>query len=98
MFANYQHLSQVLYDSGMTKNVFGVEKAYSQYELHDFTKSTLGKETTRFSSIKEFSEFMERAFAFWINFTMGEFQPLESVRGYFERNGYDIDEEGNIKT
>lgn len=97
MFKNYQHLSQVLYDSGMTKNVFGVEQAYSQDELHGFTKKTLGKETTRFSSTKEFCEFMERAFAFWINFTMGEFQPLESARGYFERNGYNIDKEGNIK-
>lgn len=97
MFKNYQHIGQVLYDSGMTKNVFGIEQAYSQDELHEFTKKTLGLETTRFKGTKEFGEFMERAFAFWINFTMGEFQPLESVSDYFERNGDNIDEKGNIE-
>lgn len=97
MFKNYQHIGQVLYDSGMTKNVFGVEQAYSQDELHEFTKKTLGVKTTRFKGTKEFGEFMERAFAFWINFTAGEFMPLENVRGYFERNGYKIDEKGNIE-
>lgn len=55
--------------------------------IHEINKIKLGVQTTTRLSVKEFCEFMDKMFAFWIERTAGVFVPLETASSYLERTG-----------
>lgn len=82
--------SAILVKNELTGKIMRVE--YNPDIIHEMNKSQFGIKSTAKLPVKEFVEFMDRFFAFWIQETQYNWTPLESTRGYFERNGYALAE------
>ena len=82
---NVGEVVKVLNDAGCT---YGEDRLpYSSDIIHEINKIKLGVSTTTRLSVKEFCEFMDKMFAFWIERTAGVFVPLESAESYLEKTG-----------
>ena len=96
MFKQCVDVAKFLNEAGMQYDSFGTPIDFDEKEIHKRTKEALGVKTTKFDTTKEFSDYLERLFVLWIGNTNGFWQPLESTASYFEKNGYEIDDNGNI--
>lgn len=85
LFANYEEIVRILKEAGCTYGCYHIP--YTVELIHDITKWEQGIEHTKNMSTKEFSDFVEKMFAFWIEETAGQFQPLETLSSYMERTG-----------
>lgn len=82
---NVGEIVNVLNDAGATYGDFKLP--YSSEIVHEINKRIFGEKTTTKMSVADFSAYMEKVFAFWIEKTAGFFIPKESPIGYLERTG-----------
>lgn len=82
---NVNEIATVLNEAGASYGDYGL--AFSTEIIHEINKKMIGEATTTKMSVKEFGEYMEKVFSFWIEKTNGFFQPKESVYSYLERTG-----------
>lgn len=98
---NMTELANFLTESGIYKKVekFGVvkEKPMTKDDMHDENKDLFGIDKPSKLNKKEFSIYMEKVFHHWSIQTNGFWQPLEDTRSYFEKNGYKINENGEVE-
>lgn len=73
----------------MTYIVRGFNIAYNKEVIHEINKLQFDIKSTAKLSKKEFVDFMDKLFAFWITETKGKWKPKELTRGYLERHGYE---------
>ena len=81
---NNDDIAKFLNDSGV-KLGFGLP--FTSETIHEINKKYLGVPSTRKKDTSDFSEYMTKVFAFWIEKTNGMWQPKESPYGYLEKVG-----------
>jgi hypothetical protein len=57
-------------------------------DIHDINKKTFGIKSTKDLSVKEFCDYMEKLFIFWIENTKGDFEVHELPNDYLQKLGY----------
>lgn len=84
-WANLTDVCKVLNDAGCRYGKY--EIPYSAELIHEINKAVIGEKSTARMSVKEFTEYMEKVFAFWIEKTGGYFVPKETTTSYLEKTG-----------
>ena len=85
---NIEHLRQTLEDAGDVLRGDGFCLPYTKDIIHEINKTILGVDTTTNLSRREFCEYMDRFFAYWIDRTYGFWTPLETAESYFDRTNF----------
>ena len=83
-------LHKFLRESGVTGEFLGIKLSMSVDSLHELNKKEFGIGSINDLSIKEFCDFMDEMFAFWIDKTNGCWTPPESTRSWLEKAGYNV--------
>ena len=86
-WANVKDITEILRAYNVKKIFLGFELLMTDEDVHQLNKMQFNIDTTKKLSKKEFCDFMESLFAFWITETKGKWQPKELTRGYLERTG-----------
>lgn len=81
---NNDDIAHFLNDAGV-KLGFGLP--FTSETIHEINKRQLGVPSTRKKDTSDFSAYMTKVFAFWIEKTGGMWQPKESPYGYLEKVG-----------
>ena len=55
--------------------------------LHEINKTVFGVKSTARMNSKDFTEYMDKVLAFWIEKTHGFFVPKETTKSYLEKTG-----------
>lgn len=86
-WANVKDVTEVLRAHNVKKKLLDFEILITDEDVHDINKQVFNITTTTKLSKKEFCDYMDSMFAFWIEKTRGKWQPKELTRGYLERSG-----------
>jgi hypothetical protein len=93
---NVASIAKFMADAGATFEFDGMMFPYDEDYVHGINKRMFGVKTTTGIPKKEYVTFMDSVFYLWNSKTLGEWQPKESTRSYFEKNGYKINDKGQI--
>lgn len=86
-WANVRDITDILRAYNIKKTIMGFKLLLTDEDVHEINKQVFNIKTTTKLSKKEFCDFMDSLFAFWIEKTKGKWQPKELTRGYLERTG-----------
>ena len=86
-WANVRDITDILRAYNIKKTIMGFKLLLTDEDVHEINKQVFNIKTTTKLSKKEFCDFMDSLFAFWIKKTKGKWQPKELTRGYLERTG-----------
>ena len=92
-WANVHEITELLRAKNVKKVIdnkefnIKIELLITDEEVHEINKNVGNITTTTKMSKKEFIDFMDKIFAFWITTTNGEWSPKELTKGYLERTG-----------
>lgn len=84
-WANLTDVCKILNEAGCRYGKY--EIPYSAELIHEINKAVIGEKSTARMSVKEFTEYMDKVFAFWIEKTGGYFVPKETTKSYLEKTG-----------
>ena len=84
-WANLTDVCKILNEAGCRYGKY--EIPYSAELIHEINKAVIGEKSTARMSVKEFTEYMDKVFAFWIEKTGGYFVPKETTTSYLEKTG-----------
>ena len=84
-WANLTDIAKVLSDAGMGYGDFNI--AFTPEVLQEINKPVFGVKTTARMNSKDFTEYMDKVLAFWIEKTHGFFVPKETTKSYLEKTG-----------
>ena len=86
-WANIKDVTEILREHNITKKMLGFEILITYEDVHEINKAQFNITTTTKLSKKEFCDFMDSMFAFWIEKTKGKWTPKELARTYLEKTG-----------
>lgn len=84
-WANLTDVCKILNEAGCRYGKY--EIPYSAELIHEINKAVIGEKSTARMSVKDFTEYMDKVLAFWIEKTGGYFVPKETTTSYLEKTG-----------